>query len=92
MKKEVKIEHLKFEIVENFKCLSVNISNNDISIKVDHRGILVKHINIIKSKVISIEIKMRVYRIAVRSVAIYEAEIVSLLIFERKMLRRIYRP
>lgn len=35
--KEAKIEELTFEIVENFKYLTVNINNNnDRSIEVDH--------------------------------------------------------
>lgn len=36
--KEVEIRDLKFEIVENFKYLEVNINNNnDRNIEVDHR-------------------------------------------------------
>jgi hypothetical protein len=104
--KVLKVKNYEFECVNEFKYLGTPVtSNNRISAEINHRiGIAnrcyhrMKHM--LKSRYLKRETKGKPYDTTLKPVLIYgseswtitKADEEKLRIFERKVLRRIYRP
>jgi hypothetical protein len=100
------VDNWKFEVVDNFKYLGVNVNNkNNMHQEINERIMSGNRcyysiIKLLKSKLLSWTSKIRLYHSYLRPIITYVSETWSLtksderklIIFERKILRNIFGP
>lgn len=103
---KIEIEEYNFEKVNNFTYLGVMLTNNNEEdmeiqqrINAAHRSLSASH-KLLSSRILSHKTKLRIYKTIIRPVLLYGSEnwVLSkktekcLIVFENKILRKIYGP